>query len=662
MKVEATAGVESERQRQKQMRKSEKIISQELNESAKSESFNTSLLANLSLESIMSDHENVELDIEWSVAGEKTRAKKAKEGKDKVLIMKLSRLEKPQMLTGATLLHIIYCALNICGSNLQLSDLIRFVREGHLSFFKLRQFLPDDITEQDVPLSFQQYHSYRMINYEYTRRLLSYFVRLIPDLTSSFRTPNLVNLARRHIDELNLPNDLNDYVERLMIFLPPVMKFKNYAPNYEGRAMAYVLFVLKLLFGIDGYREKEISESARRVNKKAKPKQTIFVYEDWRKFIEYRQTILGKFYYPTLLFQHNVADDCSYLAFNAMLESLNPKTTLLESNVVNVRNEKRMQSKSNATEMLANLAKTHESSKYTRFSFHVSLTPLKDNFQHILENESSVKINRKVAEVNYSTHSLEAFLSPQKLVNEVEVELEVKKATFPRCFAFLKPSPCEKVIGREVFEAQIDEVTTRQWRCDLKQRQELEKEIKETSTKEFHQSQLKKVLAKRKLWRQLIRNKKLFGAVTGSEDEIDGPKHFNESNVLSESEDEGEDDDDINSVVDSDLERLFQEHELTFVVPDFNMWQQVITLVAADPRKSESQLEKLPNSFRWLLNLAASVLHQHPLSIYQQLLCIEHQFLQLHQPVELMQNVLLKQKNVRGVFHAVKNRTFEETW
>lgn len=53
-------------------------------------------------------------------------------------------------------------------------------------------------------------------------------------------------------------------------------------------------------------------------------------------------------------------------------------------------------------------------------------------------------------------------------------------------FGFLKPSHWQdKVIGKRVFELQIDKVTTPQWHIDLKQRQELEKENEETSAKEF---------------------------------------------------------------------------------------------------------------------------------------------------------------------------------
>lgn len=667
VKVEAAAGEDGDRLRLKQMRKSEKLISQTLNDSVKAESSNASMLANMSLESIKSEHENAEKDIEWSAAGKILRARTSKKNEDKVLAGRLTRLELPRLLKGSTLLFIIYSALNICDSDLQLSDIIRFVREGHLSYFNLRQFLPDEITEQDVPLSFHEYHCYKMINYERVRLTLSNFVRIIPDLVTSFRTPNLIALARRYVDELALPSELGDCIERLMTFNPPKMRFHVNLPNYEGRAIAFVLFVLKLLFGIDGYREKEISTAARRVNKKAKPQRNIFVYEEWRKFIEYRQVILGKFYYPAMLYHENATVDRPHMAFNAMLGSLNPKTKTLESQVVTVRNERRMQAKANAMEMLTGLAKAHDKSTFAHFSFQSSLTPLKDNFEQILCSELAVDFNRKITDVNHADHSLEAFLSPQKLVAELAeegIELHTKQATFPKCYVIVKCVREQR--EKTIYDLLVDETSTSQWREDLKERQEKEKEVKASTVDSFHRNQLEKMLAKRKMWRHLIREKKQM-VTKVADDDIDGPQSFNEPNMLSESEDESETDidvDDITGNEDPELEQLFQKHErsqLTLVVPDFNVWQHWVTVPILDPRQHAAILDKLPKSFLWLLKLAASVLHQHPMSVYHQLLSVEHQFMHVYQPVELMQNVLLKQDEASLTSKILSNR-LEADW
>lgn len=68
-------------------------------------------------------------------------------------------------------------------------------------------------------------------------------------------------------------------------------------------------------------------------------------------------------------------------------------------------------------------------------------------------------------------------------------------------------------------------------------------------------------------------------------------------------------------------------------------WLQELSIKSQD---EELKLKKLPKSFLWLLNQAASVLHQHPGTLYHQVLCLEHQFMAVYQPIELMKNVLLK--------------------
>lgn len=58
------------------------------------------------------------------------------------------------------------------------------------------------------------------------------------------------------------------YAERLVALSPPKMKFcdKSCIPNYEGRAMAFIIVVLKILLGLDGITEYEISNVADKIN------------------------------------------------------------------------------------------------------------------------------------------------------------------------------------------------------------------------------------------------------------------------------------------------------------------------------------------------------------------------------------------------------------
>lgn len=75
-------------------------------------------------------------------------------------------------------------------------------------------------------------------------------------------------------------------------------------------------------------------------------------------------------------------------------------------------------------------------------------------------------------------------------------------------------------------------------------------------------------------------------------------------------------------------------------------------------------MEKLPKSFLWLLKSASSVLHQHPLSLYHQLQNIENQFMNVIQPIELIDNVLLKQDDPKKQQGGIPKflRSLERFW
>lgn len=60
------------------------------------------------------------------------------------------------------------------------------------------------------------------------------------------------------------------YTERLIALSPPKMIFdakKSYIPNYEGRAMGFIIVVLKTLLALDGVTEYRISRIAEKINR-----------------------------------------------------------------------------------------------------------------------------------------------------------------------------------------------------------------------------------------------------------------------------------------------------------------------------------------------------------------------------------------------------------
>ena len=63
--------------------------------------------------------------------------------------------------------------------------------------------------------------------------------------------------------------DISSYAERLISLFPPKMTFdkKSCIPNYEGRAMAFIIVVLKTLLSLDDVTENEISNVVDKINR-----------------------------------------------------------------------------------------------------------------------------------------------------------------------------------------------------------------------------------------------------------------------------------------------------------------------------------------------------------------------------------------------------------
>lgn len=668
------SGDETFIKRQKQSRKSEKIISQQLSESLKSESFNSSMLANLSIESIMMDHENAEQEIEFSKRAEEVRKKPSKRTvkiaeddekklEAKVLLKVLNQSEKVHVLTGRTLLCIIYCALNICRSKIQLTDLLRFIIGGNISYYNSNLLLPEEFRDLDIPLSHEQHHTYGIVTLDSLRKEIIHFALFIPDLASSITMPNLIELCLRYLSELCLPNDIALYIESIMNLIPPQMTLNSLSiPNYEGRALAYIIFVLKLIFGLDGQREEEMSTGARKINNVLENDDTkkLFVYKDWMNFIEYRQEILSRFYHPTL-FSVDVPSEKPVAAFKTMMDNINQTTRNDEGRKVKGADQQRVTAKLNAKELITKLSLKHSKNETMgSVEFEATLNPMREYFQQILaSDETNLKINRDIATQDFSETSCEAFLEPETFVESCEGEMGIKvqtiKAAFPKSFV-LKRQNSSIAYCNGKFELESDEETEEIWRNNLKTRNDKERKGKVKDDIAYHNKQLAQVLEKRKIWRMLINNKKensnILANKTTAEEE---PQMFKEKSVLcGDTENTPHDDTEIEDVeqTSSQLDQIFETHDremkiqdhLMLVFPDYNFWHKMISIPQSALNHRNEDIESLPQNFLWLLKFCSSFNNQHPTALYNQLLILENQFVNVFCPLELVDNMLLTQK------------------
>lgn len=204
----------------------------------------------------------------------------------------------PSNLTSYVLYELLYIGLLIVRDSIQLGDLLRFVKEGHLSFACYRHFLPENLTEKSWNLPQRRD---RQLSHATFRLRCAKMVSFL-SVGRYVNTPDLRALCVRYCEELHLPEVVAKCVVNISEHTKPKMLFKDgskYIPNYEGRVMSLVVFTLKLLFGLDGVTEKKLSEYGQLVNDlELSPK--MFNFLDWLEFIKMRRQVVQQHHLPSV--------------------------------------------------------------------------------------------------------------------------------------------------------------------------------------------------------------------------------------------------------------------------------------------------------------------------------------------------------------------------
>ncbi|CAG9569175.1 unnamed protein product [Danaus chrysippus] len=231
------------------------------------------------------------------------------------------------IVTKGTLLTILYVALNLDRSDIQLSHIFRYIREGRLSLYSCIKYVPKELNTKSIP----HWMSFVRCQNEYTPKVIramamTFFkclnlgVPLVPDLNK---------IITNYIKELCLPKDFKQLVLSLMHLIPCdhlVLKSCTgkkivRVPDYEGACMAYVLVALKLCFGCDDDYEVKLSDEVDRINCEenhlksyklgmySDPSERLLSFREWCTYLQFRKTILCKYYLPLARQMHMPIDD-----------------------------------------------------------------------------------------------------------------------------------------------------------------------------------------------------------------------------------------------------------------------------------------------------------------------------------------------------------------
>lgn len=106
------------------------------------------------------------------------------------------------ILTRTKLFAILYLGLLLVRDKIQLGDMLRFIREGHLSYNNVLHFFPDDL---DLTCFNQRKWNHSLqFTHASLRRTAAKLAELL-EISSFITVSNVTELSRRYCQELNLP-------------------------------------------------------------------------------------------------------------------------------------------------------------------------------------------------------------------------------------------------------------------------------------------------------------------------------------------------------------------------------------------------------------------------------------------------------------------------
>ncbi|XP_025057636.1 TATA box-binding protein-associated factor RNA polymerase I subunit B [Alligator sinensis] len=194
-------------------------------------------------------------------------------------------------------LSFCYMALLWLKEPMTLSDLLRFVAEGHIPYINAFQYFPEEIKLYGLDLRIFRVESWPKYEDVHNKMLeLATFLDLprFPAITDScFLHPDM--LCIKYLMEANLPDELHSWTCRVVKktgvgeadFLTLDAENKSARKvNYDIISVAIIIVVLKLLLLLNDQYEWVLSNFAEERNKKNKEGRLWFDFRKWYKVVK----------------------------------------------------------------------------------------------------------------------------------------------------------------------------------------------------------------------------------------------------------------------------------------------------------------------------------------------------------------------------------------
>ncbi|XP_031632877.1 TATA box-binding protein-associated factor RNA polymerase I subunit B [Contarinia nasturtii] len=589
--------------------------------------------------------------------------------------LKCHNIKDREVLGRTFVFAMLWLALNQIGDTLQISDLIRYAKESHIKLNNISTFLPPTIDAKQAVNHFRK-SSNDNLTHAFLRTKALTIARIIG--IQNVIQPDLTMLCERYCKDLCLPSAIAEMVKRLIAFNPPEMKMSETSalsrtvPNFEGRAMAYIIFILKLFFGVDDKRENDISASAQVINHKLiecdSKQQPLFVWSEWVEYIEMRNTILSQCHYPTAM----EIDPNTSMHTNMYIDYLK------RTNEDSTYNERyRKVEMENIRLVFDQIVKLHEDNQQTwkpSCQFQPSLTPFSSYMEEILDDRA-IKSKIYVPEfmnVDHEKRDIIPYLKPKrlkKIFRSMKQQLEIKEIGFnPNLqFAHVRHEN-RKTTTNVQFEF---DVTRAEWLDLIKERDDKKYEAQETNRKmendeigEQIAEHLANLRTKQIVADAIRKANHTDNSSTNPTANVAAYQYFDEeekdivddivlneprrnldkqSNMLNyQSSDDDDDDGDSNDEMIKSDHDLNGENEdsIEFIISNFDYWIAMQNIYYITNASFVDSVNVLPKHFQWLLKQCALQIHMHIKDLYIELLAIENQFRYVLKPIFKMDNYI----------------------
>lgn len=594
--------------------------------------------------------------------------------------------EKDKEVLGRSFIYaLLWLALNQIGDSVQICDLIRYAKESHIKLNNISSFLPPNV-DAKVAVNHFRKSSNDALTHVWLRTKALTVARIIG--IRHVEQPDLAMLGERYCSDLCLPSPIVDMMKRLIAFHPPQMKMSETAklsrtvPNYEGRAMAYILFILKLLFGLDDKREKEISASAQRINNKLRENDSkyseLFVWTEWMEYIEMRNTILSQCHYPSAM-QIDPNSNMHTEMYIDFLKRNNEDSPYQEAY--------RKVEMDNIRLIFNQIVQLHEQNDRhdakPSCSFQPSLTPFRSYMEQIV-GDRSIKSKIYVPtfmSVEHDKRDAIPFLKPNKLkpaLRSMGFRLDVKAIEFNDSFKF---HYVHHENGKTTENVQfVFDVTTADWINLMKERDNKRSEQQQNNRsneeiERFVREHLQNLRIKQAAY-ELRRKHDTIMAPSANLNETQNDHGDNDEGVENRSipspslqyfeEEEKDiiddillneprrdldqqpnmlnyqssDDDESNDDDDRDLNAEPPLPPIEFVISNSDYWIAMQNIYYMTNASFVDSSNALPKSFQWLLKQCALQLHMHTKDLYMELLAIENQYRYVLKPIFKMDSYI----------------------